>query len=204
MGLLNEDISRIKEIMGLINEGEAQFDSSEKKIIDDFVKFVQKELKIDNDIEIKLQNDKDGIDTTAAYKYEDGEDKKIENSEIRVFASGRALVDILRSIAHELVHHKQNEDGDLEGKHSNVGGPIEDEANSVAGEMVKKFGLNNSEIYGDKKEEMGEQEDGGEPAPSGPAMDTWETGLTRGKANSIDTTSKWESGLTRGKGNPVW
>ncbi len=203
MGLLKEDISRIKEIMGLINEGEAQFDSSEKKTIDDFVKFVQKELKIDNDIEIKLQNDKDGIDTTATYKYEDGEDKKIENSEIRVFASGRALVDILRSIAHELVHHKQNEDGDLEGKHSNVGGPIEDEANSVAGEMVKKFGLNNSEIYGDKKEEMGEQEEGGD-APSGPAMTTWETGLTRGKANPIDMTSKWESGLTRGKGNPVW
>ena len=52
--------------------------------------------------------------------------------------------------------------------------------------------------------EIDEQEDGGEPAPSGPAMDKWETGVTRGKANPIDTTSKWESGITRGKGNPVW
>lgn len=52
--------------------------------------------------------------------------------------------------------------------------------------------------------EIDEQEDGGEPAPSGPSMDTWETGLTRGKANPIDTTSKWESGITRGKGNPLW
>lgn len=52
--------------------------------------------------------------------------------------------------------------------------------------------------------EIDEQEDGGEPAPSGPSMDKWETGLTRGKANPIDTTSTWESGITRGKGNPVW
>lgn len=53
--------------------------------------------------------------------------------------------------------------------------------------------------------EMDEQEEGGgEPAPAGPAMDKWETGLTRGKANPIDTSSKWETGITRGKGNPVW
>ena len=52
--------------------------------------------------------------------------------------------------------------------------------------------------------EIDEQEDGGEPAPSGPSMDKWETGLTRGKANPIDTNSTWESGITRGKGNPVW
>jgi hypothetical protein len=51
--------------------------------------------------------------------------------------------------------------------------------------------------------EIDEQDEGGD-APSGPAMTTWETGLTRGKANPIDMTSKWESGLTRGKGNPVW
>ena len=53
--------------------------------------------------------------------------------------------------------------------------------------------------------EIDEQEEGGgEPAPSGPSMSTWETGLTRGKANPIDTTSKWETGVNRGKGNPVW
>ena len=52
--------------------------------------------------------------------------------------------------------------------------------------------------------EIDEQEGEGEPAPSGPAMDTWNTGLTRGKANPIDTSSKWETGITRDKANPVW
>ena len=49
-----------------------------------------------------------------------------------------------------------------------------------------------------------EEEEGGDSAPSSPSMDKWETGLNRGKANPIDTTSKWETGIQRGKGNPVW
>ena len=187
--------------MGIISEGESQFDSSEKKTIDDFVDFVKKELNINNDVEVKLQNDKDGIKTTAVYKYKDGEDEKFEDSEIRVFTLGRALVDVLRSIAHELVHHMQNEKGDLEGKVSNVGGPIEDEANSVAGEMIKKYGLKDPEIYGDK-EEVGEQESGGEPDSSSTNsnVSTWETGISRGPANTL-TVAVWNSGVNRGKGN---
>lgn len=190
--------------MGIISEGESQFDSSEKKTIDDFVDFVKKELNIKNDIEVKLQNDKDGIKTTAVYKYKDGEDEKFEDSEIRVFTLGRALVDVLRSIAHELVHHMQNEKGDLEGKVSNVGGPIEDEANSVAGEMIKKYGLKDPEIYGDK-EEMGEQEDGGGDVDSSSTnanVTTWETGISRGPANTL-TVAVWNSGVNRGKGNHI-
>ena len=189
--------------MGIISEGESQFDSSEKKTIDDFVDFVKKELKIDNDVEVKLQNDKDGIKTTAVYKYKDGEDEKFEDSEIRVYTLGRALVDVLRSIAHELVHHMQNEKGELEGKVSNVGGPIEDEANSVAGEMIKKYGLKDPEIYGDK-EEVGEQESGGEPDSSSTNsnVSTWETGISRGPANTL-TVAVWNSGVNRGKGNHI-
>jgi len=222
MGHLINEISRIKGIMGIVSEGESQFDSSEKKTIDDFVDFVKKELNINNDVEVKLQNDKDGIKTTAVYKYKDGEDEKFEDSEIRVFTLGRALVDVLRSIAHELVHHMQNEKGDLEGKVSNVGGPIEDEANSVAGEMIKKYGLKDPEIYGDK-EEMGEQEDGGGEADSsstnanvttwetgicrGPAntltVAVWNSGVNRGKGNHIDSTGTWETGISRGKSNPL-
>jgi len=204
MGHLINEISRIKGIMGIISEGESQFDSSEKKTIDDFVDFVKKELNIKNDIEVKLQNDKDGIKTTAVYKYKDGEDEKFEDSEIRVFTLGRALVDVLRSIAHELVHHMQNEKGDLEGKVSNVGGPIEDEANSVAGEMIKKYGLKDPEIYGDK-EEMGEQEDGGGDVDSSSTnanVTTWETGISRGPANTL-TVAVWNSGVNRGKGNHI-
>ena len=228
MGLLNEEISRIKQVMGLNEQVETkgvQFDSSEKNTIDDFVEFVKKELGIDNEVDVQLQNNKDGIKTTAVYKYQDEGDKDFEQSEIRVFALGRALVDVLRSIAHEMVHHKQNEDGELKGKHSNVGGPIEDEANAVAGEMIKAYGLDHPEIYPEGVEtEMGEQEDGGDGGGDssatnanvstwesgvtrGPAntltISVWDSGVSRGKGNSIDQNSKWESGASRGKSNPL-
>jgi|TARA_R110000772_G_scaffold212208_1_gene322759 hypothetical protein len=51
--------------------------------------------------------------------------------------------------------------------------------------------------------EIDEQDDG-DSAPSGPSMTTWETGVTRGKANPIDGTSTWDPGINRGKGNPLW
>lgn len=65
--------------------------------------------------------------------------------------------------------------------------------------------------YSDKKtNELGEQE--GTAAAGGatgggsefyPTVTKWETGLTRGKANSIDSKSKWTTGLTRGKANTL-
>lgn len=213
MGLLNEEISRIRQVMGLNEKVEfkgVQFDSSEKKTIDDFVEFVKKELGINNEVDIQLQNNKDGIKTTAVYKYQDEGDEDFEQSHIKVFALGRALVDVLRSIAHELVHHKQNEDGELKGKHSNVGGPIEDEANAVAGEMIKAYGLEHPEIYPEGVEGVGEfteQEEGGDTgggdsSSTNANVTTWETGLTRGPANQI-TITIWSSDVARGKGNPI-
>ena len=207
MSLINE-ISRIRQVMGLNEQVETkgvQFDSSEKKTIDDFVEFVKKELGIENEVDVQLQNNKDGIRTTAVYKYQDEGDEDFEQSEIRVLALGRALIDVLRSIAHEMVHHKQNENGELKGKISNVGGPIEDEANAVAGEMIKKYGTDHPEIYPEGIEtEMGEQEEGGggDSSSTNANVSTWETGLTRGPANTL-TISVWDSGVSRGKGNPI-
>lgn len=67
---------------------------------------------------------------------------------IKVVGRGRCLSDILRSIAHELVHHQQNEQDRIEIINDDgVGGHIEDEANAVAGQLVKSYGLNNPKIY---------------------------------------------------------
>ena len=136
-----------------------------KKHLEGIVDLVVKELGITVPVDINYQTDKDGIETTAVYKYEDGENSDIENSEVKVYTKDRALQDIMRSVAHELVHHHQNEEGELEGKIQNVGGPIEDEANALAGEFLKKYGLQHPEIYGEEEfpadEEMTEQDEGG-------------------------------------------
>ena len=58
-------------------------------------------------------------------------------------------VDVLRSISHELTHHKQNQLGELENNPNagDDGSPIENEANAKAGELIRIFGKQNPEIY---------------------------------------------------------
>lgn len=69
------------------------------------------------------------------------------NREIKILSKSRALVDILRSLAHELVHAKQHEEGRLDSLSGEDGSPIENEANSVAGILMRKFQRENRDIY---------------------------------------------------------
>ncbi len=112
-----------------------------KEILNDFVKFVKNNLGIKSMPTIKIQNNRDGLKTTANYDYTK------ENKIVRVCAKNRALVDVMRSIAHELVHHKQWEDGKLETRPADIGSPEEDEANALAGRYIKMYALKNSSIY---------------------------------------------------------
>jgi len=62
--------------------------------------------------------------------------------------------------------------------------------------------IDNTEVDG----ELGEEDDAaGSTAPSSPAMNTWETGLTRGVANPV-AVGKWSDLYQpqRDKGNPLW
>jgi hypothetical protein len=63
---------------------------------------------------------------------------------------GRALVDIMRTVAHELVHQRQDELGELQERHPDIGGRVEDEANALAGMLIKQFVLDSDArwIYG--------------------------------------------------------
>lgn len=201
-----------------LTESESLFTSEEKNHLRSFVDLVVKELGIENEVNIDYTEDKSKVDTTAVYRYEDGENADIENAEVTVYTKERALQDIMRSVAHELVHHHQNEEGELKGKIQNVGGPIEDEANAVAGELLKKYGLQHPEIYGEEEfsadEEVTEQEEGGgdtgggatdgggDSSSTNAGVTTWETGLTRGPANQI-TITVWTDNVNRGKGNMI-
>jgi hypothetical protein len=112
--------------------------------LDSFVKFVKEQLEIKAVPTIKIQNNRDGLKTTANYDYTK------ENKIIKVCSKGRALVDVMRSIAHEMVHHKQFEDGRLDGPQPpDIGGEIEDEANAKAGQYIKMYAKIDPTIYGE-------------------------------------------------------
>ena len=115
-----------------------------KEKLDSFVKFVKEQLEIKSVPTIKIQNNRDGLKTTANYDYTK------ENKIIKVCSKGRALVDVMRSIAHEMVHHKQFEDGRLDGPQPpDIGGEIEDEANAKAGQYIKMYAKIDPTIYGE-------------------------------------------------------
>jgi hypothetical protein len=112
-----------------------------KEILDKFVLFVKEQLELKTVPTIKIQNHRDGLKTTANYDYTK------ENKIIKVCSKNRALVDICRSIAHEMVHHKQFEQGRLKVQPPDIGGEIEDEANAKAGQYIKMYSKEDPNIY---------------------------------------------------------
>lgn len=59
----------------------------------------------------------------------------------------RTLADIARSVLHELKHAHQNENGRLTNESGQDGDEWENEANSYAGEMMRKWGRTHPEIF---------------------------------------------------------
>lgn len=70
-----------------------------------------------------------------------------ENDKIWLYIGNRNIADSLRTLAHELVHRKQAEDGRLDINSGKTGSEIENEANAQAGILLRKFGKQNEEIY---------------------------------------------------------
>lgn len=116
-------------------------DDNQKDKISEFVRFVKNELGLKECPRIILQNGKGKLKTTANYDYT--KDEKV----IRINCKNRAPIDVMRSIAHEMVHHKQFEDERLKVKPPDIGGKIEDEANAKAGQYIKMFGRIDNSIY---------------------------------------------------------
>lgn len=114
--------------------------SNRKKLaIARFIQFVKKELELEKPFKVNLVINRD--ESLKTYAFYDP-----SSFFIKIYVKNRGLADILRSIAHELVHHKQKEQGRLETIHQDIGGEIEDEANARAGSLVKKFGYENPEL----------------------------------------------------------
>ena len=57
------------------------------------------------------------------------------------------MADILRTLCHEMVHHKQNEAGRLKSDTGKTGSEIENEANAQAGILLREYGQHNEVIY---------------------------------------------------------
>ncbi len=103
------------------------------RLIAEFCNFCAVNLPIVGNFKIYITTDRKahGISTTASYE--------VNNNICRIYGKNRALVDICRSIAHEMTHMMQDETGLLTGHIQDAGGFHEDQANAKAGELIKRF-----------------------------------------------------------------
>ena len=60
---------------------------------------------------------------------------------------GRNLADVCRSLAHELTHHRQNELDLLTNTAGETGTDIENDANAMAGILMRDYGKLNLNVY---------------------------------------------------------
>lgn len=102
------------------------------KLAKEFVKFAAKELNMKSlPKHIKFEGDDYSAQHLTFGTYNPSTD------EIIIVKGQRHPIDVLRTLAHELVHHKQREDGqELNGED---GSDTENEANAKAGELMRKF-----------------------------------------------------------------
>ncbi len=112
--------------------------------VNDFINHAKDHLGLKELPKVELVNDKKAAQENASFGgYYPGE------KTIRVNIAGRHPVDILRTLAHEMVHYRQDLDGQLEdvAMAGETGSTFENEANSEAGIMMRNYGRSKPSIY---------------------------------------------------------
>lgn len=113
-----------------------------KSRLDDFMKYAQNELEIaEPPLLVVVDNKEEALKNTSFGGYSPGE------KTIYLNIAGRHIADVLRTLGHEMVHHKQNENGVLHKYAGETGSEFEDEANSKAGVLMRNYGKSNPAIY---------------------------------------------------------
>ena len=107
--------------------------SDHEEELRDFVKWTVNKLKLKNVPRIEFQDSKES-EVQKKTAHFDPEDKMMW-----IYTGNRNLADIMRSVAHELTHRKQDEQGRVTPDQNYPGSEIEQEADAVAGYLMKLY-----------------------------------------------------------------
>jgi hypothetical protein len=110
--------------------------------IKDFVDFASGELQLSDIPKIHVIN---SPDFTQKWKSFGG--YQPHQNKIAVVIKGRGLADILRTLAHEMVHAQQMQLNKLDVSSGETGSPVENEANALAGILMRNYGQKNPMIF---------------------------------------------------------
>jgi hypothetical protein len=121
---------------------EAETGSSLESEVEKFVDWTAERLNLQKVPSIELSMDTE----EAQGNHHTGGHVPGEGS-VWVYAKNRNLVDILRTVFHELVHVRQHEIGMIKPGDSYPGSPIEAMADMLAGKYIKIYGEKNNHIF---------------------------------------------------------
>jgi pyrimidine deaminase RibD-like protein len=122
--------------------GKSELESTLHKFADQIVD----ELGIKNIPEIIFHHGTDWTKSTGSFgQYSP------DNNTLQLAVSGRHILDIVRTMAHELTHCKQGEIGDFPTWAGETGSPWEDQANAMAGRILRGFASEKPELFADVK-----------------------------------------------------
>jgi Zn-dependent peptidase ImmA (M78 family) len=134
--LEKEKIAEHKQIM------EAVLKVDTEEMVPKFVEWSRRILKLKTNPEIELS-----YDTEEAQEGHHTGRHTTDDNKVWVYAKNRNLVDILRTVFHELVHVRQGELNMIKPGDSYPGSPIERQADEMAGKFIKIFGEKHPEIF---------------------------------------------------------
>lgn len=131
----------LNKLIGPINE---TISETKQQSIKHFVEYATKRLKLKETPKINLVGGREFAEVKSSLGGFDPQTK-----EIFVATEGRLTADILRTLAHEMVHRKQDEMGLVKNpmKDGADGSPIENQAHAVAGILMREYGRINKQIY---------------------------------------------------------
>lgn len=113
-----------------------------EKEVDKFVKWASKRVNLQKPVKVNLN-----YDTEEAQDNHHTGMHIAGSNEIWVYAKNRNLVDILRTVFHEIVHVRQGELNMIQPGDSYPGSPIEAMADLLAGKYIKIWGEKHHYIF---------------------------------------------------------
>ena len=139
---VEEDLFTIKWWKSTLEETLTEPQETSDNVIADFIDFAAKALDLQQVPKITFSDDQElakNMHSLGSYNP--------KSDELLVVKGPRLTADILRTLAHELVHRKQDELDPLSKEDGSTGSPIENEANAAAGVLLRQFGKYRPEIF---------------------------------------------------------
>lgn len=127
---------------GKLDEDITKSEVDVREEVEKFAEWAMRRCHLKNPIKIDLSYDtKEAQDGHHTGRHIEGDPT------IWVYAANRNLVDILRTVFHEIVHCRQSELGMIKPGDSYPGSPIEAMADCLAGKYIKIYGEKNHHIF---------------------------------------------------------